>query len=101
VASFPADNRSAALNLYATGEANFRRAKSAPTPLIEFLWRWLQRNVPVGRQQRALLQADSAQFVYENGTLSGLIDFEAGWLAGWLAGSVAGWPAGRCLGEIA
>jgi aminoglycoside phosphotransferase (APT) family kinase protein len=76
----PADNRSAALNLYAIGEANFRRAKSAPSPMIEFMWRWMQRNVPVGREQRALLQADSAQFVYENGTLSGLIDFEAAYI---------------------
>jgi aminoglycoside phosphotransferase (APT) family kinase protein len=76
----PADNRSAALNLYATGEANFRKAKSAPSPMIEFMWRWMQRNVPAGREQRALLQADSAQFVYENGTLSGLIDFEAAYI---------------------
>ncbi len=76
----PADNRSAALNLYATGEANFRRAKSAPSPMIEFIWRWMQRNVPAGREQRALLQADSAQFLYENGTLSGLIDFEAAYI---------------------
>ena len=76
----PADNRGAALNLYATGEANFRRAKSAPSPMIEFMWRWMQRNVPVGREQRALLQADSAQFLYENGTLTGLIDFEAAYI---------------------
>jgi aminoglycoside phosphotransferase (APT) family kinase protein len=76
----PADNRDAALNLYATGAANFRRAKSAPSPMIEFMWRWMRRNVPAGREQRALLQADSAQFVYENGTLSGLIDFEAAYI---------------------
>src|SRR6202034_4289269 len=62
------------------GEANFRRAKSAPSPMIEFMWRWMQRNVPAGREQRALLQADSAQCVYENGTLSGLIDFEAAYI---------------------
>ncbi len=76
----PADNRDAALNLYGKGEANFRKAKSAPSPMIEFMWRWMQRNVPAGREQRALLQADSAQFVYENGKLSGLIDFEAAYI---------------------
>jgi hypothetical protein len=76
----PADNRGAALNLYAIGEANFRKAKSAPSPMIEFMWRWMQRNVPAGLEQRALLQADSAQFVYENGKLSGLIDFEAAYV---------------------
>jgi aminoglycoside phosphotransferase (APT) family kinase protein len=76
----PADNRGAALNLYATGEANYRRAKSAPSPMIEFMWRWLQRNVPAGRERRALIQADSAQFLYEGGTLTGLIDFEAAYV---------------------
>ncbi|HVY11677.1 MAG TPA: phosphotransferase [Mycobacteriales bacterium] len=76
----PADNHSAALNLYATGEANYRRAKSAPSPMIEFMWRWLQRNVPTGRDRRALIQADSAQFLYENRKLTGLIDFEAAYI---------------------
>ena len=76
----PADNPGAALNMYTTGEANYRRAKSAPSPMIEFMWRWLQRNVPAGRDQRALIQADSAQFLYENGTMTGLIDFEAAYV---------------------
>jgi hypothetical protein len=48
--------------------------------MIEFVWRWLQRNIPAGRQQRALVQGDSAQFLYENGTLTGLIDFEAAYI---------------------
>src|ERR1700733_3599505 len=88
----PADNRGAALNLYAIGEANFRKAKSAPSPMIEFMWRWMQRNVPAGREQRALLQADSAQFVYENGKLSGLIDFEAAYIGDPVAEfHTAGW----------
>jgi hypothetical protein len=76
----PADNRGAALNQYRKGEANFRAAKSAPSPMIEFMWRWLQRNVPDGREQRALIQADSAQFLYENATMTGLIDFEAAYI---------------------
>jgi aminoglycoside phosphotransferase (APT) family kinase protein len=76
----PADNRGAALNLYATGEANFRKAKSAPSPMIEFMWGWLQRNVPTGRERRALIQADAAQFLYEHATLTGLLDFEAAYV---------------------
>src|ERR1700734_2982714 len=76
----PADNRSAALNMYATGEANFRKAKSAPSPMIEFMWGWLQRIVPVGPDKRALIQADAAQFLYEGATLTGLIDFEAAYV---------------------
>ena len=76
----PADNHGAALNLYARGEANYRKAKSAPSPMIEFMWGWLQRNVPTGREQRALIQADAAQFLYEGATLTGLIDFEAAYV---------------------
>jgi aminoglycoside phosphotransferase (APT) family kinase protein len=76
----PPDNRAAALNLYARGEANYRKAKSAPNPMIEFVWGWLLRNVPVGRERRSLIQADSGQFLYENGTLTGLIDFEAAYV---------------------
>ena len=76
----PADNRAAALNLYAIGEANYRRAKSAPSPMIEFMWRWMRRNVPAGRHRLALLQADSAQFLYENGNMTGLLDFEAAYI---------------------
>jgi aminoglycoside phosphotransferase (APT) family kinase protein len=76
----PADNRAAALNMYQTGETNYRSAKSAPSPMIEFMWRWLQQNVPAGRERVALIQADSAQFLYENRTLTGLIDFEAAYI---------------------
>jgi hypothetical protein len=76
----PADNPGAALNMYAIGERNYRQAKSAPSPMIEFMWRWLQRNVPPGRTQRALIQADSAQFLYDDRQLTGLIDFEAAYV---------------------
>lgn len=76
----PPDNRGAALNMYTTGERNYRQAKSAPSPMIEFMWRWLQRNVPEGRTQRALIQADSAQFLYEDRVMTGLIDFEAAYV---------------------
>ncbi len=76
----PADNRAAALNMYKTGEANYREAKSAPSPMIEFMWRWLRQNVPTGRDRTAFIQADSAQFLYENRRLTGLIDFEAAYV---------------------
>ncbi len=76
----PPDNPAAALQMYRQGERNFRAAKTAPSPFIEFVWRWLQRNVPTGRDRRALIQADSAQFVYDGDRLTGLIDFEAAYI---------------------
>ncbi|WP_261570020.1 phosphotransferase [Frankia gtarii] len=76
----PADNRAAALSMYTTGERNYRRAKTAPSPMIEFMWRWLCRNVPAGRTQRGLIQADAAQFLFDQGRMTGLIDFEAAYI---------------------
>ena len=83
----PADNRAAALNMYKTGEANYREAKSAPSPMIEFMWRWLRQNMPTGRDRTAFIQADSAQFLYENRRLTGLIDFEAAYVGDPVANS--------------
>jgi aminoglycoside phosphotransferase (APT) family kinase protein len=57
-------------------ERAFRRMKRRPEPMIEFTLRWLRRNVPQGRTRAALLQADCGQFLFENGRVTALLDFE-------------------------
>jgi hypothetical protein len=57
-------------------EANYRKAKSRPEPIIEFCLGWLKRNIPEGRSQVTFLSADSGQFVYENSQLTALVDLE-------------------------
>lgn len=55
---------------------HYRRTKSRPEPLLEFVQRWLRRNVPKHRTQAAFIQFDSGQFLLQDGRLTGLYDFE-------------------------
>ena len=63
----------------------YQRTKCKPDPLIEFALRWLRRNVPRGRTEARLVQFDSGQFLFENGRMTGLYDFEFAMIADPLA----------------
>ncbi len=54
----------------------YRRTKSRPEPMLEFVIGWLRRNTPRHRQRAAFIQFDSGQFLFEGGHLTGLYDFE-------------------------
>jgi aminoglycoside phosphotransferase (APT) family kinase protein len=45
-------------------------------PVIEFLRGWLRRNQPTDRHRATFVAWDSAQFLYDGGTITALIDFE-------------------------
>ena len=55
---------------------HYRRTKSRPEPLLEFVIGWLRRNVPTHRTQAAYIQFDSGQFLVADGQMTGLYDFE-------------------------
>lgn len=57
-------------------EATYRKSKSRPEPIIEYLLGWLKRNIPEGRSQVTFLSADAGQFVFENSRLTALVDLE-------------------------
>lgn len=57
--------------------ALYRRTKRGAQPLVEFAIRWIQRNAPPHRQASAMIHGDPGQFLFENGTLTCLYDFEA------------------------
>jgi hypothetical protein len=57
-------------------ESAYRKFKSRPEPLIEFVLGWLKRNVPEGRSQTSFLAVDSGQFLFEQGRVTALIDLE-------------------------
>jgi len=76
----PSGKSDIALIMYQRAYDSYRLAKTAPNPMIEFMWRWLQRNYPRDRERRALIQADSAQFCFDGSRLTGLIDFEAAYV---------------------
>jgi hypothetical protein len=54
----------------------YRRTKSRPEPMLEFVIGWLRRNVPKHRTRAAFIQFDSGQFLHAEGRVSGLYDFE-------------------------
>lgn len=54
----------------------YERNKTRPQPLLEFALNWLRRNVPQHRIKPSLVQYDSGQYLFENGKVNTLYDFE-------------------------
>lgn len=54
----------------------YARNKTRAQPLAEFALGWLRRNVPQHRRKAAFVQYDSGQFLFENGQVNALYDFE-------------------------
>lgn len=65
-----------ARNLYVTSERIFERLIGRPWPLMRFIGRWLEHNVPRERERLAFINPDAGQFLYDERGLTGLIDFE-------------------------
>jgi aminoglycoside phosphotransferase (APT) family kinase protein len=82
----PETSEAIALNLYQPCEQIYRqRMAGRPFALMEFIWRWVTRNVPKHRQRAAFITADSGQFLFQDDRLTGLIDFEVGYVGDPLA----------------
>lgn len=54
----------------------YARNKTRAQPLAEFALGWLRRNVPQHRIRPGFVQYDSGQYLFENGQVHGLYDFE-------------------------
>lgn len=65
-----------ALNYYRECEAIYLKGKSRPDPRIEFVRRWIGRNVPQRAISPRLAHMDAGQFVFENGRITAMLDFE-------------------------
>jgi hypothetical protein len=57
-------------------EKTWRTTKKRPESMIEFTLGWLRRNVPRDREDVSCLQVDSAQFLFEKGRVTSLLDLE-------------------------
>lgn len=55
---------------------HYLRTKSRPEPMLEFVIGWLKRNVPTHRSRASFIQFDSGQFLFQDGRMTGLYDFE-------------------------
>jgi aminoglycoside phosphotransferase (APT) family kinase protein len=75
--TLPADGRA---NVLAYLDANlplYLRGKRQPQPLIEFVMRWARRCAPVHRSRSSFIVADTGQFLFADGQLTCIHDFEA------------------------
>jgi aminoglycoside phosphotransferase (APT) family kinase protein len=69
------------LNLYRQSEQLYRNSmRGRRFALMEFVWLWLLRNVPKPCAQAGFVTGDAGQFMFEGNKLSGLIDFEMGYI---------------------
>ena len=66
-------------------EKSWRERKNRPDPRIEWVIRWLHRNVPVHRTKPAMIQGDAGQFLFENGRVTAMIDLELAYIGDPLA----------------
>jgi aminoglycoside phosphotransferase (APT) family kinase protein len=66
-------------------ERSYRAGKTTPDPMIEFQLQWCKRNVPRGREEMSFLVCDSGQFMYDDDGLTGLLDFELGYVGDYAA----------------
>jgi len=66
-------------------ERGYRAAKTLPDPMIEFQLGWCKRNVPQGREGLSFLVCDGGQFMFDETRMTGLIDFELGYIGDYAA----------------
>jgi len=64
------------LGCFKVCEAMYLKGKTLPEPRIEFLRRWIYRNIPRHRNKVSILSVDSGQFLFKDGKVTGLYDFE-------------------------
>ena len=97
------DPRTLALGDFDAWVENYRRAKLRPDPMLEFAVQWVYRNIPTGRREVTFVQADSGQFLFEDGKLTALLDMETGYLGDPLAdlGGLLCRDLGEPLGHLA
>ncbi len=72
----PVDAEQVALGDFAYWERAYRKTKRRPEPLIEFVIRWVHRNVPRERTQVCFLVGDSGQFLFDAGRVTTILDLE-------------------------
>ena len=73
----PSTPEGIALAYVDANEVLYRRTKAAAEPLVEFALGWARRHAPVDRNRAAFLHADTGQFLFVDGKVTCLYDFEA------------------------
>ena len=76
----PQDPASSVWGDYEDWVGDFRKHKPGPEPLIEFALAWLGRNAPTDRTEVTFCHGDAGQFIFDEGRLTAVLDFEFGYL---------------------
>jgi aminoglycoside phosphotransferase (APT) family kinase protein len=72
----PSDLREATLGCYRQVEQLYLDGDKLPSPDIEFVRRWVNRNTPVCEEGPAVITVDAGQFMFEGDELTGMVDLE-------------------------
>ncbi len=72
----PDDDAEAGLTYYRLIERLFLEGRAAPAPAVEFVRRWLNRNIPANPDGARAISVDAAQFLFEGNKLTAMLDFE-------------------------
>jgi aminoglycoside phosphotransferase (APT) family kinase protein len=65
-----------ALPFFLEGEKLYLRYKSVADPRMEFVRRWIRRSVPEDREEVCFVHADPGQFLFQDGKITAMLDFE-------------------------
>jgi hypothetical protein len=81
----------------------FRKRKQRPEPAIEYLIRWVHREVPRDRPRVSFVCADAGQFLFDAGRVTAVIDLELATLGDPAAdlGGMRGRDLSEPLGDLA
>ena len=58
------------------GERFYLKYKDKPNPAMEFVRKWLRTNIPDKPRELTLIHGDPGQFIFENGKIPSMLDFE-------------------------
>jgi aminoglycoside phosphotransferase (APT) family kinase protein len=72
----PAEPRELTLSVYRETEKLYLEGNRLPSPDIEFVRLWIDRNVPPCEEGPAVITVDAGQFMFEGDAITGLVDLE-------------------------
>jgi hypothetical protein len=83
-------------------EGAYRKRTRRPEPALEFLIRWVRRNVPLDRARTAFVCSDAGQFLFEDGRVTAVLDLELACLGDPAAdlGALPGRDVSEPLGDL-
>lgn len=73
----PASSEAIALAYVDANQPLYERTRRGPEPMLEFGLKWLRRNAPKDRNEARFIHGDAGQFLFDNGNLTCIHDFEA------------------------